>query len=441
MTNASNLFAKNSLDADWHLQSLIRNAKQARGRIRGNGRAKLALKNLLQAYIMLVETYYAQYRKSLKKEFKKKSSSVDKEQIPIIMHRAIEKLSREWERIFQVLSAARFIDSRLDVLRPVIEAASDDIGLNIQEFVALPHFGRRFSLVSFKYTKDFVTLGIPVFNLYTPWEWSIFWHEMAGRKVQIMKAKQPDVFAKLIPSNYKSSSKQNNNDSTASNPSWPADWMEELFEDGCSVLAFGPDFLPILESILRRYSADSDMRHPPIDIRLDVARLLLKQDLDHKVQPEVQEAAKNVRKLLAKKCPDLFERPGSSGRKVRKAILKAMKKFHKNPSKAKTINKKLQKDLELLVPGKVKAADKAQVKQNLQNNIAQLLGNLNHSALMNLTLSEIDFMVSVPGFDNHGGHNPSDHNHSDNVITIITSDNGVHVLTRTLLGSYNLTHN
>jgi hypothetical protein len=56
---------------------------------------------------------------------------------------------------------------------------------------------------------------------------------------------------------------------------WCVDWFEELFEDAWSVLAMREPFLVYFEDILSRHTG-VDGRHPPLDVRLSVAKELLK---------------------------------------------------------------------------------------------------------------------------------------------------------------------
>jgi len=58
---------------------------------------------------------------------------------------------------------------------------------------------------------------------------------------------------------------------------WSQDWFEQLYEDACSVLAFGESFVPVLEKILGRqpHRLSADRIHPDLETRIQVARRLL----------------------------------------------------------------------------------------------------------------------------------------------------------------------
>jgi len=75
--------------------------------------------------------------------------------------------------------------------------------------------------------------------------------------------------------------------------SWSASWIQELFEDGFSILAFGADFLPQFKRILNRINPEGDTIHPPVCIRLWFAEYLLNENTP-------------IPQSLADKHPDLL---------------------------------------------------------------------------------------------------------------------------------------
>ncbi|NIP67404.1 hypothetical protein GWN63_05015, partial [Candidatus Bathyarchaeota archaeon] len=271
------------------------------------------------------------------------------------MHQAIEKLSDEWNRVFQIAATVRASTAQHDFFMPLIQTAAEDIGLQNAE-------GYTDFLVSFKYAPHILSLGVPVFNLHTPWELSVIWHEMAGRKVRDMKEKDPDVFQRLIPSSYNPPAETSpEQDEGASDGDiqvgWTVGWMEELFEDGCSVLAFEDAFLPIFKNILFRYSNAVDSRHPRMNVRLAMAIMLLRlSQLDEVIEETrakdilvasdekypglglkelaeseaeiILEAANAIHAKLAEECPGLKELTES---KARDTILKAMEDYSALP--------------------------------------------------------------------------------------------------------------
>jgi hypothetical protein len=58
---------------------------------------------------------------------------------------------------------------------------------------------------------------------------------------------------------------------------WSQDWFEQLYEDSCSVMAFGEVFIPVLKKILSRQSRklSADWKHPDLETRIQVAERLL----------------------------------------------------------------------------------------------------------------------------------------------------------------------
>ena len=58
---------------------------------------------------------------------------------------------------------------------------------------------------------------------------------------------------------------------------WSQDWFEQLYEDACSVFAFGEEFVEVLSKILSRQERKltADRKHPDLATRLQVAHRLL----------------------------------------------------------------------------------------------------------------------------------------------------------------------
>ena len=84
---------------------------------------------------------------------------------------------------------------------------------------------------------------------------------------------------------------------------WCVGWLKELFEDVWSVLAIGEPFLHVFEDLLSRHVA-TDVRHPPLQVRMDVARKLLElMDTNIKDVKEpksvVESAAQQILKFIS----------------------------------------------------------------------------------------------------------------------------------------------
>jgi len=228
--------------------------------------------------------------------------------------RMINKFTLEWEIIFQLIANAKLMNAQLSQgrgfseLDQVVNVAKDDLGFSDWSFLVIPRLSRRFALTHFKYSSEFAALEVPFDSLNMPWEWSVIWHELGGRKVKDLKKKQPDIFRNILPdqgrveeakvsvsllfeeliTKIKSDQPVGSAPITrlrkaikkqAAQPQWSEDWVEEVFEDSCSVLTFGEVFIPILENVLNRQTPSSDARHPDPDTRVRIAKRLLHIDV------------------------------------------------------------------------------------------------------------------------------------------------------------------
>jgi hypothetical protein len=386
-------FAMLERDADQHLDSLLEHAEQIAGSLDGGSPTQAVLKHLIGEYRRLARGFYGAYKTRLKEEAGPAAG------VGQGLFRAIEKLSDEWENLSQVLPAALMAQARVNALVPVVQTAMRDVDLLYNQVAVLPQFGRQFSLVSFKYAPGVAILGIPVFNLYTPWEWGVIWHEMAGHKVRVMKQKAPQVFEALRP--------------PEGGATWSADWMEELFEDACGVRAFEPGaqrFIGIFDRVLSRYNPDGDARHPPKKVRLRMALLIAGEALDDRL-PEEKEARDRIVQVLPPQ-PEADD-------PAREAIRQAMSDYLKgnNPNAIRTATwEKL---------GQIRARDAERVgaAAETEPSIASLMNGddvpaLGTAALLELPLSETDF-VTVSG--HHTNKHPAN---SDPEIEVTFSAHG-----------------
>ena len=153
-----------------------------------------------------------------------------------------------------------------------------------QTIQIIPYYSDLYGAVFFKYAPQIVGISIPAFRLSTPWDWGIVWHEVATFVARNYRHLFPIEWDALVDSFALPDLRMIY---TLGNPSkWPddidpEDWIEEILEDGYSILSLGPSTLPTLERVLQQYYLDdyelADHRHPPVMMRLDMARLLLQK--------------------------------------------------------------------------------------------------------------------------------------------------------------------
>lgn len=84
---------------------------------------------------------------------------------------------------------------------------------------------------------------------------------------------------------------------------WNVNWYKELFEDAWSVIAIREPFIDFFENILSRH-AILDGRHPPIDVRLKVAKQILNllnppDGNVEQVKPVEKSAAEQILKFIS----------------------------------------------------------------------------------------------------------------------------------------------
>ena len=61
-------------------------------------------------------------------------------------------------------------------------SAALSVGIEAERIAIVP--GDAFALYFFTYLENFAVLTVPIYSVQAPWEWSIFWHELAGYKVR-----------------------------------------------------------------------------------------------------------------------------------------------------------------------------------------------------------------------------------------------------------------
>jgi hypothetical protein len=299
-----------------------------------------------------------------------------KRQYPIQLQRALDRLEEQWRQIYDLANTYResneYKDRRIqdvskdvlqkdhslivmEILRKMVQYTAFSMGITNMEIVIVP--GSAFSLSFFGYVENFAVLTVPIYSVMSPFEWSIFWHELAGYRVREIKsaAKLEDIKQKLrafyqlcqtesagtvanifkfvarnifpekappneplalilskrkntfTPKHLKSlfakkasdpqdepylkdfgnfeqiyeglldELLQNRQDyDNAKAQGWCVDWIEELFEDAWSVIAIREEFLEYFEDVLNRKNALGDRRHPPLVVRSNVAKQIIK---------------------------------------------------------------------------------------------------------------------------------------------------------------------
>lgn len=213
---------------------------------------------------------YGDMATELNKIFKGKIGSSDLSGEKILkLNEMIDKLQFEWGIIFELTAIAdligfQFATGKYSWVLPLVDIAKRDLGLSDLRAVVIPRVSGQFSLTSFLYTTELVILNIPFTALNAPWEWSVIWHEIAGYKVKQIKKNQIGAFKNILPKRQ-----------SLKVDKWNVNWVEEVFEDACSVFTFGSDFIDVLTNILKRQPIPSDERHPTSEHREKIARGLL----------------------------------------------------------------------------------------------------------------------------------------------------------------------
>lgn len=233
-------------------------------------------------------------------------------------HRAIERLCGNWEALVPLLYATS--DPRVDLLETLVSAALPNpywLELMLQEwdahtealpgkarvrnrsaltgnqlhFITVPYFSRRFELLRFFYAPYVAVSGVPIYDLRSPWDWHVVWHEMAGHLVQVMTSHR--VIARLadkintgsaddIWATWRTLYEHAPGAADDTHP-WeqvnPADFVAELLEDAYCVISLGTTTLSTLTRVLPQHYESSyglaDLRHPSMQMRIDMAAALL----------------------------------------------------------------------------------------------------------------------------------------------------------------------
>jgi hypothetical protein len=331
-------FKELSMDADWQHYRFLQHV-QATSICPVTPAKKLhwheaAVQDVLNAYRELVQRFYLQFRRELEAAYQQ--NAAQPEQVPLELQAALDKLIIEWERVETIALSSQSLAADEDLMqsiRSAVAVAAHDLEVD-QKIVVVPR--EVFALYLFEYQENIAVLTVPVYSVRAPWEWSIFWHELAGYKARRLKKDleisaiqhnleflhqlltdprfagpaQKKFLAELLAAmtshnpfgqryleicltkgtpdlsdvgsfEYqfqrmlgKLAAADLENYERAKRQGWCSSWMKELFEDAWSVSAFGKKFLDTFEDILRRHALQDD-QHPPVEVRRAVARNLL----------------------------------------------------------------------------------------------------------------------------------------------------------------------
>jgi len=104
---------------------------------------------------------------------------------PTQLQKALDKLKLEWQRLNSIAVASKTLAKKkklIQAMEVVVEAARFSVGTTAVDRIAIVP-GDAFALQFYSYLKNFAVLIVPIYSVQAPWEWSIFWHELAGDKV------------------------------------------------------------------------------------------------------------------------------------------------------------------------------------------------------------------------------------------------------------------
>jgi hypothetical protein len=195
-------FQELSQDVDWQFQSFLEQCetfidKPLSGKKLSPNQA--IAQDILSAYLALARQFYEQYEVSLQATYElaqQPGNGIDpddKPDVPKSMQLALDKLVVEWNRVYSVIAAIQTSESRaakkvIAPLTPVIHAAMRAVGLSPKTFPLVLQFGQTYNMGFFNYIDNFRSLSLPLSALKSPWEWTIFWHELAGERVRLLES-------------------------------------------------------------------------------------------------------------------------------------------------------------------------------------------------------------------------------------------------------------
>ena len=295
-------------DADLRFQSLLAHIADVEQRI--NGQSHVVLSNLLQDFKAVANRLYKDFEVVIENEELEPSDKSLK------YHQMVDLFLDEWQNLFSLISTITLGSSFTEKLLFLTDEALDDLGLTdlSSEIVLLSKFGEKYSLSTPNYSrKPIRILEVPISIIKSPDEYTVLWHELATIKVERIK----DSLNKYLEQYRKENKIELPDRSNKSDPVsmliekvverkrisvelketvknflsvnqkglklWTLEWFVQFYEDACSVIAFGPIFIGVLDRILRRNSnrLSGDKTHPDRDTRLEVAKNIW----EHKKNP------------------------------------------------------------------------------------------------------------------------------------------------------------
>ncbi len=290
-------------DGWMQLYSLVKHVVEKRKVISGDGvltRSVVHVCYLVDCFVLFAYHYFDAFVNALDDD-----STLDDRAKRYWQHRAIERLCDGWDHLRPLLFMVK--DERVKIFEVLVDAAKPG-KISQERRITVPYYSRHFELVSFKYARGVTITGVPIYDLESPWNWHVIWHEMAGHIVhkleeegEILKAvrkvhrvRGDKAMGKTFPKqqndpwenwrNFYADKKDEivfpwEEDNPEKVDALQAEWIAELIEDGYSVLCLGLEMLSTLQRVLRQhYESDfalKDRRHPPPKLRFDLAGALL----------------------------------------------------------------------------------------------------------------------------------------------------------------------
>lgn len=256
------------------LQSLLTRIEDGLTNSRLSGEYGTAVTNLLQFFANYVFEFYREFCRRLDS-----ANDLDPQQRAYWQHQAVERLCNEWETFTPLLSPLK--DPYTKILPALIQAAKAGVTLKHTRFI--PYYGQHFELKTFDFAPDYSVVGMPIYNLNTPWDWHVIWHELAGQVVSSFSTTNNQL-PTLSEATWEKWKTRYFNADANEEFDWETHidkpgWISELIEDAFSVLLLGPVMLQTLMDVLRQhYESDDairDSRHPTPQLRYDIAGAIL----------------------------------------------------------------------------------------------------------------------------------------------------------------------
>jgi hypothetical protein len=317
---------------------------------------------LVNCFVRFSYHFYAAFCKSLEKSGESEAAQQRRD---YHQHQAIERLCGDWETLRPLLYSVK--NPHTGVLNALIRAAKPSENYWRQRWeswdkavaeewrkewetwkadtwgeeewekgvITLPYLGRDFKLVTFEYAPYIAVLGMPLYNLETPWDWHVVWHEMAGRVVHHLEHNDsipvlPEDVWETWGNKYCEAPEDTDSvelpaassDTTGAPDEMPtgmglieetidrAGWVAELLEDAYGFISLGPAMVRTLERVLRQHYKRDDVllddRHPPPQLRLDMAgAILLEMAADPEIDLDVGQELLKQLGLKPKDCESL----------------------------------------------------------------------------------------------------------------------------------------